>query len=59
MSVLPKPPLTRDQLRSLSRDNVGDTGPTAETFGEAAARFGEGIREYIRPRAHRDSRIGI
>jgi NADH dehydrogenase len=59
MSVLPSPPLTRDQLRSLSRDNVGDTGPTAETFGAPSAKFGEGIREYLRPRSHRDSRIGI
>ena len=59
MSVLPSPPLTRDQLRSLSRDNVGDTGPTAETFGAPSAKFGEGIREYIRPRSRRDSRIGI
>jgi hypothetical protein len=59
MAVLPRPPLTLDQLKSLARDNVGDTGPTAETFGAPAARFADGIREYIRPRAHRDSRIGI
>jgi len=59
MSPLPSPPLTRDQLRSLSRDNIGDTEPTAETFGAPAAKFGAGIREYIRPRSHRDARIGI
>lgn len=59
MAILPRPPLTLDQLKSLERDNVGDTGPTAETFGAPSARFADGIREYIRPRARRDSRIGI
>lgn len=49
MSVLPRPPLTRDQLRSLSRDNVGDTGPTAAVFGAPTVRFADGIRESIRP----------
>lgn len=59
MAVLPRPPLTLDQLKSLARDNVGDTGPTAETFGAPSVRLADGIREYIRPRSHRDSRIGI
>ena len=59
MAVLPAPPLTRDQLRSLARDNVGDVSATAAAFGAPSARFGEGIREYIRPKARRDSTIGI
>ena len=59
MSVLRQPPLTRDQLRSLSRDNVGDTAPTAAVFGAPAVRFADGIREYIRPRSRRDPRVGI
>jgi len=59
MSVLPEPPLTRDQLRSLSRDNVGDTGPTAEVFGAPRQKFADGIREYIRPKSRRDSLVGI
>jgi len=59
MAILPRPPLTLDQLKSLERDNVGDTGPTAETFGAPAVRFADGIREYLRPGTRRDSRIGI
>ncbi|HET7453480.1 MAG TPA: complex I NDUFA9 subunit family protein [Thermoanaerobaculia bacterium] len=59
MAVLPEPPLTRDQLRSLTRDNVGDTAATNATFGAPAVRFAEGIREYVRPRSRRDSTIGI
>ena len=59
MSVLPEPPLTRDQLRSLSRDNVGDTAPTAEVFGAPSQKFADGIREYLRPKSRHDARIGI
>ena len=59
MAVLPSPPLTRDQLRSLTRDNVGDTAATNATFGAPSVRFAEGIREYVRPRSRRDSTIGI
>jgi len=59
MAALPDPPLTSDQLRSLSRDNVADTAATAAVFGAPAARFADGIREYVRPRSRRDGRIGI
>jgi NADH dehydrogenase len=59
MAVLPDPPLTRDQLRSLSRDNVGDVSATTAVFGEPKTRFADGIREYIRPKSRRDPRIGI
>lgn len=56
---LPAPPLTRDQLRSLAADNVGDIEPTSALFGPPVLRFGTGIREYIRPRSRRDPTIGI
>jgi len=59
LSVLPNPPLTRDHLRSLSRDNVGDVAATADVFGAPAVRFADGIREYVRPRSTHDARIGI
>ncbi len=59
MAVLPDPPLTADQLRSLSRDNVGDTTATSALLGSPTTRFAEGIRAYVRPKSHRDGRIGI
>ncbi len=57
--LLPKPPLTRDQLRSLSQDNVGDVAGTITTFGPIARDFRAGIREYIRPKSRHDPTIGI
>jgi NADH dehydrogenase len=59
MNVLPNPPLTNDQLNSLSRDNVGDTSPTTALFGPSARQFRPGIREYIHPRGRHDPTIGI
>jgi NADH dehydrogenase len=59
MAVLPNPPLTADQLRSLSRDNVGDISATTAVFGAPATRFADGIREYVRPKSRRDPVIGI
>jgi uncharacterized protein YbjT (DUF2867 family) len=56
---LPAPPLTRDQIRSLAVDNVGDIAPTSAIFGPPAIPFRTGIREYIRPRSRRDPTIGI
>ena len=55
--VFADPPLTRDQLRSLSRDNTGDTGPTVATFGGEWRRFSPGIREYLSNGRH-DPRSG-
>jgi uncharacterized protein YbjT (DUF2867 family) len=52
------PPLTRDQIRSLSRDNVGDTTQTIAVFGGEWRRFGPGIREYLSSGRH-DPRSGI
>ncbi len=51
------PPLTRDQLRSLSRDNVGDVTETVATFGGEWKRFAPGIREYLSNGRH-DPRHG-
>jgi uncharacterized protein YbjT (DUF2867 family) len=52
------PPLTRDQLRSLSRDNAADVSQTVAVFGGAWRRFGPGIREYLSAGRH-DPRNGI
>jgi NADH dehydrogenase len=54
-----KAPLTRDQLASLSRDNVGDVAPTAAAFGGPWREFRPGIREYLSPVAAADPRFGI
>jgi uncharacterized protein YbjT (DUF2867 family) len=51
------PPLTRDQLRSLSRDNTGDVSRTVATFGGDWRRFAPGIREYLSNGRH-DPRHG-
>jgi uncharacterized protein YbjT (DUF2867 family) len=42
------PPLTRDQLRMLQEDNVGDAGPATRLFGLRQVPFEEGIRAYLR-----------
>jgi NADH dehydrogenase len=55
--VLDAPPLTRDQLRSLSRDNVADVSDTVATFGGEWRRFRPGIREYLSNGRH-DPRSG-
>jgi NADH dehydrogenase len=58
-SVLPNPPLTRDQLRSLSRDNTADISATIAVFGAPATTLREGIRGYVRPKSRRDPLVGI
>ena len=55
--VLASPPLTRDQLRSLSRDNAADVSATIAAFGGAWLRFRAGIREYLSDGRH-DPRAG-
>ena len=52
------PPLTRDQLRSLSRDNVADATQTNATFGADLRPFRAGIREYLDNGRH-DPRSGF
>lgn len=55
---LEAPPLTRDQLLSMTRDNTGDTAPTSAVFGETWRDFRSSIREYLSPDAH-DPRFGM
>jgi uncharacterized protein YbjT (DUF2867 family) len=55
--VLDAPPLTRDQLESLSRDNTGDIVPTLADFPGEWRRFAPGIREYLSSGGH-DPRHG-
>ena len=52
------PPLTRDQLRSLSRDNAADVSQTVAAFGGDWKAFRPGIREYLSSGRH-DPRSGI
>ena len=56
--ILDAPPLTRDQLRSLSRDNVADISETVAVFGGAWRRFAPGLREYLSHGRH-DPRSGF
>jgi uncharacterized protein YbjT (DUF2867 family) len=55
---IPDPPLTRDQLRSLSRDNVADASDTVSEFGGPWREFRPGIREYLSSGRPRDPRFG-
>jgi uncharacterized protein YbjT (DUF2867 family) len=56
--LLSEPPLTRDQLRSLSRDNTADVSRTVATFGGDWRAFAAGIREYLYNGRH-DPRSGF
>jgi len=56
--VFTDPPLTRDQLKSLGRDNAADTTDTTATFEGEWKRFRPGIREYLATGRH-DPRSGI
>jgi NADH dehydrogenase len=53
------PPLTRDQLKSLGRDNVGDTSRTVAVFGGEWREFRSGIREYLTGFRKHDPRFGL
>lgn len=55
--VFTDPPLTRDQLKSLGRDNAADTTDTTATFEGEWKRFRPGIREYLATGRH-DPRSG-
>ena len=52
------PPLTRDQLKSLSRDNTGDTSETVRVFGGEWRALRPGIREYLGGWKDHDPRFG-
>ncbi len=56
---IPAPPLTRDQLRSLSRDNVGDLSETVAVFDGEWYEFRAGIREYLSGGMKHDPRSGF
>jgi uncharacterized protein YbjT (DUF2867 family) len=45
-AVLPRPPLTSDQLKMISVDNVTDSNAITEIFGVEPRSFGETIKEY-------------
>ena len=53
------PPLTRDQLRSLSRDNVADGSPTIAVFDGEWRRLRPGLGEYLHGAMRHDPRFGI
>ena len=57
--ILPEPPLTRDQLASLSRDNTADVSETNRVFGGPWRPLGAGIREYLPGGRKHDPRGGI
>lgn len=46
LELLPKPPLTRDQLLMAQEDNIGDTRPMRETFRFQPRSFQDGLRDY-------------
>jgi uncharacterized protein YbjT (DUF2867 family) len=56
---LSDPPLTRDQLASLSRDNAADTSETDRVFGGPWRPFRAGIRLYLQSGRRHDPRAGI
>jgi len=53
------PPLTRDQLRSLSRDNAADVSDTVAVFGGEWKELRPGLREYLSGAMKHDPRAGI
>jgi NADH dehydrogenase len=53
------PPLTRDQLRSLERDNTADISETVAVFGGPWREFRPGIREYLSGAKKHDPRFGF
>lgn len=53
------PPLTRDQLKSLSRDNVADVSETVAVFDGEWKEFRPGLREYLSGAMKHDPRSGI
>ncbi len=55
---LADPPLTRDQLKSLSRDNVADISETLAVFGGEWREFRPAIREYVGTGRRHDPRSG-
>jgi len=55
---LESPPLTRDQLKSLSRDNVADISEALRVFGGEWKKLRVGLREYLHGAMKHDPRFG-
>jgi len=53
------PPLTRDQLKSLERDNTADNSETVAVFGGEWREFRSGIREYLGGSRKHDPKFGM
>jgi len=53
------PPLTRDQLKSLERDNVADVSETVAVFDGEWREFRSGLREYLSGGMRHDPRSGF
>jgi NADH dehydrogenase len=53
------PPLTRDQLKSLSRDNVADVTETLDVFDGEWRELRDGLREYLTGGMKHDPRSGF
>jgi uncharacterized protein YbjT (DUF2867 family) len=53
------PPLTRDQLKSLSRDNAADVSETVRVFGGEWRHLRPGLREYLHGAMKHDPRSGF
>jgi uncharacterized protein YbjT (DUF2867 family) len=53
------PPLTRDQLKSLSRDNVADVAQTLAVFDGDWRELRDGLREYLTGGMKHDPRSGF
>lgn len=47
--LLPKPPITREQLIMLQEDNVCDSTDAVHDFGLELLSFEDGIREFLKP----------
>ncbi len=47
MSVLPKPPVTTDQLRMLREGSTADPTPMLQTFNLRPVGFREGLNKYL------------
>ena len=56
---IPSPPLTRDQIRSLSRDNTADVSETLRVFGTEWRELRPGLLEYLHGAMKHDPRAGL
>lgn len=56
---IPAPPLTRDQLRSLARDNTADVSETVRVFGTEWRELRPGLLEYLHGSMKHDPRAGL